>query len=273
MLEKAIISGVTHDTSEAKVVDHRRPRPARHRRARLPRARGRRREHRHDRPERLAERRRDISFTLPKTDVPIADADPRRGSRARSARGRVEQDPDIAKISLIGAGMKSHPGVAADMFDALAEAGINIEIISTSSIRVSCVIRASRGRARGAAVHDRFQSLRRGARRWLMRRDRRRRRDRRGRHVTLELLERARLRQRARLRVGAVGRHAGRGRHRRGGDARGARARRRRPLPLLGRHGRVARARPARRRAAARSRSTSRPPTGSSRASRSSCPR
>jgi aspartate kinase len=50
-------------------------------------------------------------------------------------------DEDIAKISLVGAGMKSHPGVAAKMFETLAEAGINIEMIATSSIRVSCVIR------------------------------------------------------------------------------------------------------------------------------------
>jgi aspartate kinase len=72
---------------------------------------------------------------------------------------RVERDPDVAKVSLIGAGMKSHPGVAADMFDALAEAGINMEIISTSSIRVSCVIRASEVERAVQAVHARFQSL------------------------------------------------------------------------------------------------------------------
>ncbi len=60
-------------------------------------------------------------------------------------------------MSLIGAGMKSHPGVAADMFDALAEAGINIEIISTSSIRVSCVVRASQVEEAVRAIHERFQ--------------------------------------------------------------------------------------------------------------------
>ena len=69
----------------------------------------------------------------------------------------VEHDPDIAKISLVGAGMKSHPGVAADMFDALAEAGINIEIISTSSIRISCVIRAADVERAVQAVHERFR--------------------------------------------------------------------------------------------------------------------
>jgi aspartate kinase len=53
--------------------------------------------------------------------------------------------------------MKSHPGVAADMFDALAEAGINIEIISTSSIRISCVVRASEVERAVRAVHDKFR--------------------------------------------------------------------------------------------------------------------
>jgi aspartate kinase len=97
-----------------------------------------------------------ISFTLPKTDVPIADPILDRLSDELGA-SRVERDPDIAKISLIGAGMKSHPGVAADMFDALAEAGINIEIISTSSIRVSCVIRAAQVERAVQVVHERFQ--------------------------------------------------------------------------------------------------------------------
>jgi aspartate kinase len=53
--------------------------------------------------------------------------------------------------------MKTHPGVAADMFDALAEAGINIEIISTSSIRISCVIAASEVESAVKAIHDRFE--------------------------------------------------------------------------------------------------------------------
>ena len=83
-----------------------------------------------------------------------------RGARVSTVKYRFgfERDPDVAKISLIGAGMKSHPGVAADMFDALAEADINIEIISTSSIRVSCVIRAAQVERAVQVVHDRFQS-------------------------------------------------------------------------------------------------------------------
>jgi len=157
VLEKAIVSGVTHDTSEAKVSIIGVP----------------------DRPGIAAQVFRElaragvnidmivqnvsqngeatISFTLPKTDVPTAHPilDRLCGEIGAS---RYEEDPEIAKISLIGAGMKSHPGVAADMFDALAAAGINIEIISTSSIRISCVVRASQVEDAVRAVHDRFQS-------------------------------------------------------------------------------------------------------------------
>ena len=69
---------------------------------------------------------------------------------------RFETDDAIAKLSLVGAGIKSNPGVAADMFDALAAEGINIEMISTSSIRISCVIRAEDGERAVRAVHRRF---------------------------------------------------------------------------------------------------------------------
>jgi aspartate kinase len=72
------------------------------------------------------------------------------------ARG-FTTDGEIAKISLIGAGMKTHPGIAADMFDALADAGVNIEIISTSTIRISCVVRASEVERAVQVVHDRFR--------------------------------------------------------------------------------------------------------------------
>jgi aspartate kinase len=103
-----------------------------------------------------AEGATDISFTLPKTDLVTAEPILQALRDEIGARG-LAFDPDIAKVSLIGAGMKSHPGVAADMFEALAEAGINIEIISTSSIRVSCVVRASEVERAVAAVHERFR--------------------------------------------------------------------------------------------------------------------
>jgi aspartate kinase len=98
----------------------------------------------------------DITFTLPKTDLPAAEPILQQLAAETAAKG-VVYDRDIAKVSLVGAGMKSHPGVAADMFEALAEAGINIEIISTSSIRVSCVVRASQVEDAVRAVHERFR--------------------------------------------------------------------------------------------------------------------
>jgi aspartate kinase len=156
VLEKAIISGVTHDTTEAKasilgVPD--RPGVA----ARVFRALA-------DAGVNIdmivqnssADGSTDITFTLPKTDLPAAEPILQQLAAETGAKG-VAYDREIAKVSLVGAGMKSHPGVAADMFEALAEAGINIEIISTSSIRVSCVVRASQVEEAVRAVHERFR--------------------------------------------------------------------------------------------------------------------
>jgi len=157
VLEKAIISGVTHDTSEAKVSiigvpDQ--PGVA----ARVFRALAGAGVNIDMIVQNVSQNgEATISFTLPKDD--LAAAEPiLEGVAAEIGAGRVEQDPDIAKVSLIGAGMKSHPGVAAEMFDALAEAGINIEIISTSSIRVSCVVRAAQVEEAVRVIHARFQS-------------------------------------------------------------------------------------------------------------------
>ena len=60
--------------------------------------------------------------------------------RAQVGAAGVTSDHDIAKVSVIGAGMKSNPGVAATMFETLADNSINIEMISTSAIRLSCVV-------------------------------------------------------------------------------------------------------------------------------------
>ncbi len=68
----------------------------------------------------------------------------------------VEIDPDIAKISIVGAGMQTHPGVAARMFELLAERQINIEMISTSPIRISCVIREVNAREAVKVLHHGF---------------------------------------------------------------------------------------------------------------------
>jgi aspartate kinase len=97
----------------------------------------------------------DVSFTLPKTD----------GATAIAALTTVQPeigfektlyDDQIGKVSLIGAGMRSHPGVSARFFAALAEAGVNIEMISTSEIRVSVVTRADDVDTAVRAVHTAF---------------------------------------------------------------------------------------------------------------------
>ena len=156
MLERAIVSGVTHDVSEAKatiVAVPDTPGIA----ARVFRALA-------DSGVNIdmivqnvsAEGTTDISFTLPKSDLPTAGPILDRLA-ADIGASSVDLDDDVGKVSLVGAGMKSHPGVAADMFEALAEAGINIEIISTSSIRVSCVVRAGDVERAVRAVHDKFR--------------------------------------------------------------------------------------------------------------------
>jgi aspartate kinase len=156
MLEQAIISGIAHDTSEARVTMHKVP----------------------DQPgvaarmfEPLAEAGinigeifqntsteglADISFTLPENDLqraePILDA----LSREIGAQG-FDGNRDIAKVTVVGAGMKSNPGVAAAIFSALADAGINIEMISTSSIRVSCVVPAGEASRAVNVIHERLR--------------------------------------------------------------------------------------------------------------------
>ena len=97
----------------------------------------------------------DLSFTVPTADLPRLKGVVERLVEEIGAL-RFESDDGIAKISLVGAGMKSHPGVAADMFGALADEGINIDMISTSSIRISCVIREVDAERAVRAVHARF---------------------------------------------------------------------------------------------------------------------
>jgi aspartate kinase len=99
--------------------------------------------------------RTDLSFTIPRADVAKLE-DVVQGIVSDIGAVRFVSDDGIAKLSLVGAGMKSSPGVAADMFDALAAEGINIEMISTSSIRISCVIRADDAERAVRTVHRRF---------------------------------------------------------------------------------------------------------------------
>ncbi|MER7791595.1 aspartate kinase [Streptomyces sp. NPDC097640] len=156
-MEQAIISGVAHDTSEAKITVVGVP----------------------DKPGEAAAIFRtisdaelnidmvvqnvsaastgltDISFTLPKTD----------GHKAMEALTKAQPtigfdslryDDQIAKISLVGAGMRTNPGVTASFFEALSNAGVNIELISTSEIRISVVTRADDVKEAVRAVHTAF---------------------------------------------------------------------------------------------------------------------
>jgi aspartate kinase len=86
-------------------------------------------------------RRADMSFTVPRDDEQNAvDA---LAPLVSELQMGIQTDPEMGKVSLVGAGMKSHPGVAAKTFTVLGEAGVNIEMISTSPIKISCVVRKS----------------------------------------------------------------------------------------------------------------------------------
>ncbi len=154
-MEQAVVTAVTDDTSEAKVTVTSVPdRPGVA--ARLFRA--------------LAEHSinvdmivqntslhgtTDISFTVPKVDRATAEATCRDALGELGASG-VTSDDDIGRVSLVGAGMKTHPGVTATMFETLAAEGINIEMISTSSIRISCVVRTGSVEPAVRALHAAF---------------------------------------------------------------------------------------------------------------------
>jgi aspartate kinase len=155
-LEQAIISGVTHDTSEAKITVTQVP----------------------DQPG-IAARlfgaladddinvdmivqntstggTTDISFTVPRSDLAAAmrvseALGPEIGARS------VTHDAEIGRVSIVGAGMKTNPGVAARMFRVLSDESVNIEMISTSSIRVSCVVRARDVERAVRALHAAFE--------------------------------------------------------------------------------------------------------------------
>ena len=156
LMEQAIISGIAHDTSEAELTILSVP----------------------DRPgiaarvfgalaeagvnvdmivqNVSADGATDISFTLPKDDMGRAEGILGPLAKEIGAKG-ISHDLDVAKISVVGVGMRSHPGVAAGMFAALAEAGVNIGIISTSAIRISCVVPAADVERAVQAVHEHFK--------------------------------------------------------------------------------------------------------------------
>jgi aspartate kinase len=154
-MEKAIISAVTHDFGEAKVTIMGVP----------------------DKPgiaaglfgslaeanvnvdmilQNVSDRARtDISFTVNQEDLDKVKKITDGIVESLGAEGS-DFDRNVAKISVIGAGMRTHPGVAAGMFKTLADNGINIEMISTSAIKISCVVRREDGEKAVNALHKHF---------------------------------------------------------------------------------------------------------------------
>jgi len=155
-MEQAVVTAVTHDVSEAKVTVTDVPdRPGVA--ARLFRA--------------LADRNvnvdmivqntslhgtTDISFTVPEHDLAVSTEVCEALVPELGATG-VTSDDDVARVSLVGAGMKTHPGVTALTFETLAKEDINIEMISTSSIRISCMVRSAEAESAVRALHEAFE--------------------------------------------------------------------------------------------------------------------
>jgi aspartate kinase len=98
----------------------------------------------------------DISFTVPRDDVAASES-ATRGLAAEIGAGAVLTDASIGRVSVVGAGMASNPGVAATMFETLADHGINIEMISTSAIRISCVLAEDQVDEATVALHRAFE--------------------------------------------------------------------------------------------------------------------
>jgi aspartate kinase len=156
-MEQAIISGVAHDQSEAKItvvgVPDKVGEAARI--FRVIAATGINIDMIVQNVSAAATGRTDISFTLPREDGPSAM------TSLGQLQGEVGfesllYDDRIGKISLVGAGMRSHPGVSATFFGALADAGVNIEMISTSEIRISVVVDESDVPVAVSAAHQAF---------------------------------------------------------------------------------------------------------------------
>ena len=98
----------------------------------------------------------DISFTVPKTDLNKALEITRKVAKDLGARSVAARE-DIAKVSIVGVGMRTHSGVAARMFETLAKEGINIMAISTSEIKISCLIEAKYTELATRILHDAFE--------------------------------------------------------------------------------------------------------------------
>ena len=98
----------------------------------------------------------DISFTLPKSEGADATAILQK-IQGEVGFKSIQYDDQIGKISLVGAGMRSHPGVTATFFAAMSEAGVNIEMISTSEIRISIICRGTDVERGVLAAHTAFE--------------------------------------------------------------------------------------------------------------------
>ncbi len=98
----------------------------------------------------------DISFTVPKVDLATA-VEVSEGLMGELGATGVVSDDDVARVSLVGAGMKTHAGVTATMFETLADHGINIDMISTSTIRISCIVRTDSVEEAVRTLHAAFE--------------------------------------------------------------------------------------------------------------------
>lgn len=98
----------------------------------------------------------DISFTVADADVSKAEAALEPVLKEFGKNSEIHTESGIAKLSVVGIGMRSHSGVAADMFKILAEAGVNIQMITTSEIKISVTVEADQIDAAAKAVHDKF---------------------------------------------------------------------------------------------------------------------
>jgi len=98
----------------------------------------------------------ELSFTVPRDDLRIA-REALQPILGELGIAQIDEEPEMGKVSIVGAGMKSHPGVAAKVFATLAGEGINIEMISTSPIKISCVIRSGRVPDAVQALHTAFE--------------------------------------------------------------------------------------------------------------------
>ena len=99
--------------------------------------------------------KKDISFTVPESALDLA-VETLRENMAVIGADDILYDADVSKVSIVGAGMVSNPGVAAKMFEALYNANINIKMISTSEIKVSVLVARREGEAAVRAIHDKF---------------------------------------------------------------------------------------------------------------------